>query len=103
MFERCLSFRNDSNRDLFIHQKQKITIIFEIKTTTTTQNIYTAVGQLIIYSIPVKTEAKLVIVIPEKLNKVVETRLARLGIKPLYYLWRNGFPHFPELDSLIAE
>ena len=103
LLQRGLTFGNDVNRDLFVYRKQKITTIFEIKTTSSTQNIYTAVGQLIIYSIPIKTEVKLFIVLPEKLNNVVETRLARLGIEPLYYIWRNGFPHFTELDSLIAE
>jgi len=92
---------NDRNRDLFIHQNNKITTLFEIKTSSSTQNLYSAVGQLIIYSIPIKNDVKLVIVIPEKLNKIVTKRLWQLGIRILYYEWTNGNPEFIELNKIL--
>ena len=93
---------NDKNRDLFIHKQNRITTLFEIKTSCATQNLYAAVGQLIIYSIPIKTEVALIIVLPEKLSKPVEKRLLEHGIKPLYYEWTDDLPTFIGLDELMA-
>lgn len=93
---------NDKNRDLFIYDKKQITNLFEIKTNTATQSIYSAVGQLIIYSIPIKNEVSLFIVLPDKLTKTVEKRLHSLGILPLYYHWANDTPIFPELDNILT-
>lgn len=92
---------NDRNRDLFIHQTNKITTLFEIKTSSSTQNLYSAVGQLIIYSIPINNDVKLVIVIPEQLNKTVTKRLLQLGIHILYYEWTNENPEFIGLNNIL--
>ncbi|MDP3002528.1 MAG: hypothetical protein Q8N38_05315 [Bacteroidales bacterium] len=92
---------NDRNRDLFIHRDNKIATLFEIKTSTSTQNLYSAVGQLIIYSIPIKNEVKLVIVIPKRLNKTVTKRLSQLGIQILYYEWTNDTPTFIGLEDIL--
>lgn len=93
---------NDRNRDLFIHDKNKITTLFEIKTSSATQNLYAAVGQLIIYSIPIKNEVKLVLVIPEQLNKTVTKRLLQIGIRILYYEWIDDTPNFIGLNSILV-
>ena len=92
---------NDKNRDLFIHNNKKITTLFEIKTSTATQNLYEGVGQLIIYSIPIKIHVKLVLVIPKQLNETVTKRLMNLGIQILYFEWINKKPRFIELDKVI--
>ena len=92
---------NDKNRDLFIHKQNRINTLFEIKTSCATQNLYAAVGQLIIYSIPIKNQVKLIIVVPEKLSKPVEKRLLEHGIKPLYYEWVDDLPTFTNLDEMI--
>jgi len=92
---------NDKNRDLFIHNNIRINTLFEIKTSSATQNLYTAVGQLVIYSIPIKNDVNLVIVIPDKLNDTVAKRLLQLGIIPLYFNWIDGLPVFIELDELL--
>lgn len=93
---------NDKNRDLFIYDKKQITNLFEIKTNTATQSIYSAVGQLIIYSIPIKNEVSLFIVLPDKLTKTVEKRLYSLGISLLYFHWANDTPTFPDLDNILT-
>jgi hypothetical protein len=95
-------FGNDRNRDLFIHRNNKVTTLFEIKTSCSTQNLYSAVGQLIIYSIPIKNEVKLIIVIPKKLNGTVIKRLSKLGIQILYYEWVNETPEFKGLKKILA-
>jgi hypothetical protein len=92
---------NDRNRDLFIHKENKITTLFEIKTSSSTQCLYSAVGQLIIYSIPIRSHANLIAVLPDELNKKVVARLSSLGIKLLYYQWDNDRPIFSGLDKLF--
>lgn len=92
---------NDRNRDLFIHSRNKITTLFEVKTSSSTQNLYSAVGQLLIYSIPIKNDVELIIVLPEKLNKIVEKQLEQHGIRPLYYEWLNDNPSFTNLVELL--
>lgn len=92
---------NDRNRDLFIYESNYIKALFEIKTSSATQNLYAAVGQLIIYSIPIRNEVDLVVVLPNKLNKTVERRLKQLGIRSLYYKWDDDVPVFIELSKFL--
>lgn len=92
---------NNGNLDLFIHHKGRIKTIFELKTSSSTQSLYSAVGQLLIYSIPIKNKVDLIMVLPEKLKSNVETRLAEYGIKPLYYSWESREPVFFGLSKLL--
>lgn len=87
---------NDRNRDLFIHVRGNITTLFEIKTSCATQCLYAAVGQLLIYSMPMPKTVKLIAVFPNKLSRKVERRLISLGISLMYYQWRDGEPIFPD-------
>lgn len=95
------SIGNDRNRDLFIHKNGKINTLFEIKTSSSTQDLYSAVGQLLIYSIPIKTKVNLCLVLPEKLNKTVENKLEELGLKIIYYNWQKNLPVFKNLNQFI--
>jgi len=92
---------NDRNRDLFIHERGQITTLFEVKTSSATQCLYAAVGQLIIYSIPIRRSVNLIMVLPDRLNRTVEARLEELGIRTLYYRWDNDEPVFIDLDSSL--
>jgi hypothetical protein len=87
---------------LFIYNNNHITTLFEIKTSSSTQNLYAAVGQLLIYSIPIKNNVELVAVLPDKLNNTVEHCLEIHGIKLLYYKWDNDEPIFIDLDKILA-
>ena len=91
----------DRNRDLFIHKRGQIKKLFEIKTSSSTQDLYSAVGQLLIYSIPIKTAVDLILILPDKLSKTVEQRLGELGMQILYYHWSNEEPIFENLTKLI--
>jgi len=91
----------DRNRDLFIHNRGQIKKLFEIKRSSSTTDLYSAVGQLLIYSIPIKTAVDLILVVPDKLNITVEKRLSQLGIKILYYNWNNGEPIFTDLEKIL--
>ena len=92
---------NDRNRDLFAHKKGKIISLFEIKTNVSTQCLYSAVGQLLIYTIPIKEKHKLVAVFPNKLKLDVEKQFKNLGIEILYYEWNDGEPVFPKLKQYL--
>lgn len=92
---------NDGQRDLFTHKNGQIKNLFEFKTSSSTQDLYTAVGQLIIYSIPIINPVQLVLVIPGKLKKQVETKLNELDIKILYYKWMNKEIIFKNLTALL--
>lgn len=91
----------DKNRDLFIHSRGRITKMFEIKRSSSPQALYSAVGQLIIYSIPIRNAVDLILVLPEKLNKTVEKRLHELGMSILYYDWNNSEPIYKNLDVVL--
>lgn len=92
---------NDKNRDLFIHERNRIKKLFEIKTSSSTQSLYSAVGQLLIYSIPVKNPVDLIAVFPDKLSRTVENHFSKLGIKILYFHWENNKPKFPKLTEML--
>lgn len=98
---RNIRIANDRNRDLFIHNRGQITTLFEVKTTSSTQSLYSAVGQLLLYSIPIGKEVKLIAVLPDKLSKSVTKRFHSLGIDILYYVWNNDEPTFIKLDEQL--
>lgn len=89
---------NDRNRDLFIHWRGKITHLFEIKTTSSTQCLYAALGQLLLYSIPTQNNVKLFAVLPRKLNEIVENRFFSLGIQIIYFAWNDKDVVFTDFD-----
>lgn len=98
---RDLLIGNDRNRDLFIHNRRQITTLFEVKTSSSTQSLYSVVGQLLLYSIPISNSLKLIAVLPDKLNKTVSKRFTSLDINILYYKWDNDEPKFIDLDKIL--
>ncbi|TWV91499.1 hypothetical protein [Chitinophaga pinensis] len=91
---------SDSNRDLFIHSKKKIRQIFEIKRSTTAYDLYTAIGQLIIYSIPIENKPLLTLVLPCKIKERVE---AELKIMVLACSIMTGMRAFQSLNILRTQ
>jgi hypothetical protein len=94
---------NDKNRDLFIHIDRKIKILFEIKTSSATQCLYSAIGQLLLYSIPIKNNPKLVAVLPTKLQKLVAERFSTIGIDILYYKWNKEKVEFINIENILFD
>lgn len=96
-----LQVGNDRNRDLYIvDSTDRITTIFEIKTDISTTSLYSAVGQLMLYSIGLAGHPRLVLTIPERVGKTLENKLNELGIALLIYGWSNDEVVFGGLDSL---
>jgi hypothetical protein len=87
----------DRFRDLYVHRNGRITSLFEVKPDTSTTSIYTAVGQLMIYSVVQKTQPKLVFVVPDELTVQTRNKLRKIGIDVLGYRWAKGEPDFPGL------
>ncbi len=99
--KRGYDVRNDKNRDLFIAGKKKvISTIFEIKTSASTTGLYSAVGQLLLNSIHIISQPRLVLIIPEMLCKAQAGKLSKLGIDVLSFKWKGDSPIFPKLSSL---
>jgi len=94
---------NNRNIDLFIHKNGKIKTLFEVKTNCNTQSLATAIGQLIMYSIPLKDEVKKIIVIPQRLNKAVSKEFREFGIIVLYYEWQDNIPSFTNLMDIFRK
>jgi hypothetical protein len=95
--EKRYSTGKDRFRDLYVHRKGGITSLFEVKPDTSTTSIYTAVGQLLIYSVVQTTQPKLVFVAPEELSVQTRNKLKKIGIDVLGYRWVDGEPDFPGL------
>lgn len=87
----------DRFRDLYVHRNGGITSLFEVKPDTSTTSIYTAVGQLLIYSVVQTSKPKLVFVAPEELSVQARIKLEKIGIDVLGYRWLDGEPDFPGL------
>jgi hypothetical protein len=100
--EQSYEVARDKNRDLFIHREGKVSMLFEFKTALSTQALCTALGQLLIYSIPFPKRAILVAVFPQKLSNKVAKRFEELGIHVLYYEWRDKKPRFLNLKKTLA-
>ena len=91
---------NDKERDLFTYNKQN-TILFEVKTDSSKQSLYSAIGQLLLYSIPMK-KVKLVTVLPDRLSKDVTKKINELGIEILYYRWeKENSIVFDNLNTIL--
>jgi len=81
-----LNLGKDNLRDLYIlDDKNKIKVLFELKTDISTSSIYCGLGQLLIYSKDYTNKPRLVFMLPEKLDTNLETFLKSIGIDILYY------------------
>lgn len=93
---------NNQQRDLYIYNKSsKIETVFEVKTSLSSQSIYTAVGQLYVNSARLEPLPRLIYVIPEQPNENLSITLKKLNIEILVYYWKNDKPYFKNLNKLI--
>lgn len=81
---------NTSLIDLAVQEKDKVVKIYEVKTSSDRQSIYTGIGQLMFHSSG-NDKIKKVLVLPEKnYREEVTGILAKLNIKILTYTILNG-------------
>lgn len=92
------SIGKDRNRDLFTYRKKKIRNIFEIKPDCSNTSLYSAIGQLVIYSI--NTSANLFIVLPKGLEESIKEKLKSINIDLIEFDWIDEEPEFYELEKV---
>jgi hypothetical protein len=93
---------NDRARDLFIFDNVPECIhAFEIKTTTDSQSVYTAVGQLLINNLRVRPKPKMTFVAPEDINVNTLEILSDLSISFVTYSWNKSMAVFSDLDKIL--
>ena len=99
--KRTWQVSNDRHRDLMLMQEGELRVLFEVKTTVTTQSVCTGLGQLLLYS-ATTPDAALILVLPAKLPADVVSQLKAKGVQVLYYGWQGKQPRFLALSKLLA-
>lgn len=100
--EKGLKIGNDLFRDLYIFDKLgNLSSIFEVKPDLSLWSIYPGIGQLLFNSIEFSSKIKLILVLPEKPNENILSKLKKIGILCLYYGWVKRKPYFPNLKDII--
>jgi len=95
-----ITIANSSQIDLFtIGLSNDPKTLFEIKTDTTTTNIFEAIGQLYYYSTNLGGNYSLVAVFPNTLEQNSKEILDKLNIRCLTYEWINDKPHFNQFNA----
>ncbi|MBK8196498.1 MAG: hypothetical protein IPK76_26115 [Lewinellaceae bacterium] len=95
---------NDRKRDLFTVNNDKIDRLFEAKTDLSNGSIYSAVGQLMMYSAEkCLDDNHKVLVLPKKLKASAEKTVAKLGLDILYYIFDDETVHFIDLDRILKK
>jgi hypothetical protein len=92
---------NDRHRDLMLMEGRDLQVLFEVKTSVTTQTICTGLGQLLLYSSAART-AKLVLVLPEKLPAEIAEQLKKWQVQVLCYNWVGTTPRFSQLSRVLG-
>ena len=84
---------NDGTRDLFVTgDDRRVEFLLEVKTDTTTQPIYTAVGQLLLNGRARDEATRMILVVPDTPKPKTRDALRSIGIDVLDYKWRKGAP-----------
>lgn len=86
--------KRDRFRDTYVNKRDDdICYLFEIKTDSSRQSIYTAVGQLMIYSHPMQERVKLLLVLPDQpKDRSLKEALKSLNVSVLLYTIKNNKP-----------
>lgn len=92
---------NDRSRDLCTIGGQKnISSVFEVKPDISQNSIQTGIGQLILNSIGLPKKVRLVLVIPKRLPKQIESKIKEIGITPLVYEFKGEKVIFQKMNKL---
>lgn len=93
---------NDNIRDLFLQDDQgSVAAVYEVKTASDRQSIYSAIGQLVIYS-PVEQRTNQVLVLPDDLDLDLRTAIENRGFSVVLYDWEDGEATFRQPDRLLS-
>ena len=73
-------------------KRNRVSVLFEVKTDVTTTSIYTAVGQLLLNGGAGPRASKLVLVLPDKPKPKTAEALMSIGVAVLDFEWRGNKP-----------
>ena len=91
--------------DLYVlDQNDRITVLFEIKTDSTSTSCYEAVGQLLFYAAKLPRKPLLVAVFPDSLDNHCIDTFRKIGLETLAYRWVGNEPSFDkhQMAELVA-
>ena len=99
---RKMDFRlSNDPYDLLLIGNDEHKAMFECKTSSDSTTIHTAVGQLMLYSLPLKGKPEMIAVLPKETSGKTADNLRRLGLSVLYYEHRRIIQKFWVLDTLL--
>ena len=94
---------NSKKIDLFLYESGQTVCIFEVKASSDTQSVYTAIGQLFYHGLS-KPKAKKIIVLPNTLKDNAKNSLETLGLKVVIFRkLDDGLILFDYLDEAIND
>jgi hypothetical protein len=93
----------DIARDLFVHRKGVVIVLFEAKTDATPQSIYTGIGQLMLHTATQSPAPHRVLILPDAPDEKTRQRLSALGIEVVTYSLRGHEAVFQNLDRVLRK
>lgn len=91
---------NDKHRDAFIGDPRSPEVQFEIKPSASWQDLYTAVGQLMLHSVEAPAKRR-VLVVPDRLDERKRASIEALGVRVLAYREDRTHIHFDGLSKVV--
>lgn len=102
LVEHHLRVANDTLRDLFIVDNGgAIKALFLVKTDASTDTLHKGAMQLLMNSLSLPQQPRLIMAIPENPDRHWEERLRKLHIEFLIYCWNGDQAEFPALAKLL--
>lgn len=92
---------NDRHRDLILAHRERVIALFEIKTVANTQDVATALGQLLLYGTAIPGPLRRIMVLPEPLTDEAVNYLAQWDIECSYFSGPADAPVFVKLTPLL--
>jgi hypothetical protein len=94
---------NDQRQDLLLLENGLVRVLFEVKSGSSLQSVYTAIGQLMYHGSVQEPAPMRVAVLPESISTEVVERLDRLDIRLVTFRLADGLPEFDGLDDVLSE
>ncbi|MBN1663722.1 MAG: hypothetical protein JW943_08980 [Deltaproteobacteria bacterium] len=100
--ERRQRVANDALNDLFIADKGgAVKALFAIKTDASAETLHQGAMQLLMNSLSLPRQPRLILVIPEEPDRHWKEKLKKSNIELLIYRWNGDRAEFPALDQLL--
>ena len=94
---------NNKYSDLILVEGRRQLAHFEVKTSASPTDIYSAIGQLMYHTAELRTSPARVAVFPEDLPADALARLKRLGLHVCTFRWERRKPVFQDLPHLLRQ